>query len=70
MWSKSLSTDHWATFAAANSPSGRTLKENKLVAVEDIMPVSARLIVNQAALKTKRAQVQVLIGALEKAARR
>ena len=49
---------------------GRTLKENKLVAVEEIMPVSARLIVNQAALKTKRAQVQALIGALEKAARR
>ena len=49
---------------------GRTLKENRLVAVEEIMPVSARLIVNQAALKTKRTQVQALIGALEKAARR
>ena len=49
---------------------GRTLKENKLVAVEEIMPISARLIVNQAALKTKRTQVQALIGALEKAARR
>jgi len=49
---------------------GRTLKENNLVAAEEIMPVSARLIVNQAALKTKRAQVQALIGALEKAARR
>ena len=32
--------------------SGRTLKANKLVAVEEIMPVSARLIVSQAALKT------------------
>jgi hypothetical protein len=32
------------------------------------MPVSARLIVNQAALKTKRDQLQGLIGALEKAA--
>ena len=49
---------------------GRTLKENHLVAVEEIMPVSARLIVNQAALKTKRTQVQALIGALQKAARR
>ena len=49
---------------------GRTLKDNHLVAVEEIMPVSARLIVNQAALKTKRAQVQALIAALEKAARR
>jgi ATP phosphoribosyltransferase len=49
---------------------GQTLKANRLVAVEEIMPVSARLIVNQAALKTKRAQLQALISALEKAARR
>ena len=49
---------------------GRTLKANRLVVVEEIMPVSARLIVNQAALKTKRAQLQGLIGALEKAAQR
>src|SRR6185369_4970010 len=49
---------------------GRTLKANRLVAVEDIMPISARLIVNQAALKTKRAALQPLIGALEKAARK
>ena len=49
---------------------GRTLKANRLVAVEEIMPVSARLIVNQAALKTKRTQLQELIGALEKAAQR
>jgi len=49
---------------------GQTLKANRLVAVEEIMPVSARLIVNQAALKTKRTQLQGLIGALEKAARR
>ena len=48
---------------------GRTLKANNLVAVEEIMPVSARLIVNQAALKTKRAQLQSLIAALSKAAR-
>jgi len=49
---------------------GRTLKANNLVAVEEIMPVSARLIVNQAALKTKRAQLQSLIAAFSKAARR
>ena len=49
---------------------GRTLKANRLVAVEEIMPVSARLIVNQAALKTKRAQLQGLISALERAAQR
>ncbi|MSQ55613.1 MAG: ATP phosphoribosyltransferase [Betaproteobacteria bacterium] len=42
---------------------GRTLKENDLVPVEEIMQVSARLIVNQAALKTKRALLQPLIDA-------
>jgi ATP phosphoribosyltransferase len=42
---------------------GRTLRENNLLAVEEIMPVSARLIVNQAALKTKRALLQPLIDA-------
>jgi ATP phosphoribosyltransferase len=48
---------------------GATLRENGLVAVEEIMPVSARLIVNQASLKTKRAQLQPLIDAFAKAAR-
>jgi len=48
---------------------GRTLRANRLVAVEEIMPVSARLIVNQAALKTKRAALQPLIEAFGKAAR-
>jgi ATP phosphoribosyltransferase len=33
---------------------GSTLKANKLVAVEDIMNISSRLVVNQAALKVKR----------------
>jgi ATP phosphoribosyltransferase len=42
---------------------GRTLRENGLVAVEEILPVSARLIVNQAALKTKRGALQPLIDA-------
>ncbi|MFL6572534.1 MAG: ATP phosphoribosyltransferase [Burkholderiales bacterium] len=48
--------------------SGNTLKENDLVPVEEIMPVSARLIVNQAALKTKRAALQPLIEAFARAA--
>ena len=48
---------------------GKTLKANNLEAVEEIMPVSARLIVNQAALKTRRAQLQPLIEAFAKAAR-
>ena len=43
--------------------SGRTLKANGLSAVEEIMPVSARLIVNPAALKTRRARLQPLIDA-------
>jgi ATP phosphoribosyltransferase len=47
---------------------GGTLRANNLVAVEDIMPVSARLIVNQAALKTRRAELQPLIDAFSQAA--
>ena len=49
---------------------GKTLRANDLVQVEDIMPVSARLIVNQAALKTRRAAVQPLVDAFAKAAGR
>jgi ATP phosphoribosyltransferase len=49
--------------------SGKTLRANDLVAVEEIMPVSARLIVNQAALKTRRAALQPLIDAFAQAAR-
>jgi len=47
---------------------GRTLRENGLVAVEEILPISARLIVNQAALKRKRAALQPLIDAFAEAA--
>jgi len=47
---------------------GRTLRANNLRAVEEIMPVSARLIVNQAALKTRRAALQPLIDAFARAA--
>ncbi|MFM9912961.1 MAG: ATP phosphoribosyltransferase [Methylophilaceae bacterium] len=42
---------------------GSTLKANNLVAVEDIMPISSRLIVNQASLKLKREQIQPIIDA-------
>jgi ATP phosphoribosyltransferase len=48
--------------------SGNTLRANDLVAVEEIMPVSARLIVNQAALKTRRAFLQPMIDAFARAA--
>jgi len=47
---------------------GRTLAANGLVAVEEIMPVSARLIVNQAALKTRRAELQPMVEAFARAA--
>jgi ATP phosphoribosyltransferase len=43
--------------------SGATLKANRLLAVEDIMPISSRLIVNQASLKMKRELLQPLIDA-------
>ncbi len=45
--------------------SGATLKANNLVAVEDIMNISARLVVNQAALKTKREWLQPILQAFE-----
>lgn len=46
---------------------GNTLKANDLVAVEDIMPISSRLIVNRAALKTRQGQLQPIIDAFEQA---
>ena len=42
---------------------GSTLKANQLVEVEEIMKISARLIVNQAALKLKREAVRAIIDA-------
>ncbi|MEI6836313.1 MAG: ATP phosphoribosyltransferase [Alcaligenaceae bacterium] len=48
---------------------GNTLKANDLVAVEDIMPISSRLVVNRAALKTRHAQLQPLLDAFEQASR-
>ena len=49
---------------------GNTLKANDLVAVEDIMPISSRLVVNRAALKTRHAQLQPLLDAFERASRK
>jgi len=48
---------------------GGTLRANRLKAVEEIAPISARLIVNQAALKLKRAAIQPLLDAFARAAR-
>lgn len=50
--------------------SGKTLRANNLVPVEDIRPISARLVVNQVALKTRRAELQPLIAAFRGAAAR
>lgn len=44
--------------------SGSTLRANRLTPVEEIVPISARLIVNQAALKLKHAQLQQLLETL------
>ena len=46
---------------------GKTLQANGLVAVEDIMPISARLVVNPGALKLKRDTVKPLIEAIARA---
>jgi ATP phosphoribosyltransferase len=40
---------------------GNTLRVNRLRVVEEIMPVTARLLVNQAALKLKRAAIQPIL---------
>lgn len=42
---------------------GSTLKANNLVEVEDIMPISSRLVVNQASLKLKRELIQPVLEA-------
>ena len=49
---------------------GSTLKANHLVEVEHIMDISARLVVNQAALKLKQAPIRNIIDALGAAVKR
>jgi ATP phosphoribosyltransferase len=44
--------------------SGSTLRANHLVEVEEIMPISSRLIVNQASLKTKSRRLEPLLAAI------
>ncbi|WP_310493750.1 ATP phosphoribosyltransferase [Dechloromonas sp.] len=46
---------------------GGTLKANKLVAVEHIVDISSRLVVNQASLKVKRDTLQPIIDAFARA---
>lgn len=45
---------------------GNTLKANNLVEVEHILDISARLVVNQAALKTKQAAIRHIIDVFAK----
>lgn len=44
---------------------GRTLKDNGLAVTEDVAKVSAKLIVNRTAMKTKREVVQRLLADLD-----
>lgn len=44
---------------------GTTLKENGLAVIEDVAPVSARLIVNPASLKLHKAQIEPLLNGIE-----
>jgi ATP phosphoribosyltransferase len=46
--------------------SGRTLKENGLVVLEEIHNISARLVVNRVSLKTKNKPITNLIDSIEK----
>ncbi len=46
---------------------GNTLRANNLVEVEEIMDISSRLVVNQAALKLKRERLQPILEAFERA---
>lgn len=47
--------------------SGATLKANDLRAVEEIAPISSRLVVNQASLKLKRESIQPMLDAFAQA---
>jgi ATP phosphoribosyltransferase len=49
--------------------SGSTLRANNLVEVEQVAAISSRLIVNQSALKTRRAEIAPLIERIEAATR-
>jgi ATP phosphoribosyltransferase len=45
------------------------LRANHLVEVEEIMQISSRLVVNQAALKLKRAALRPILDAFERASK-
>lgn len=45
---------------------GSTLKENGLEVIEDVAPISARVIVNMASLKLRRAEIEELVENIRK----
>ena len=44
---------------------GTTLKENGLVVLEEVCPISARIIANVASLKMKKAEMERLINKVQ-----
>lgn len=50
--------------------SGNTLRANNLIAVEEVMPISSRLVVNPAALKLKHERLQRMLADFEGAVAR
>ena len=46
---------------------GSTLRENGLEVIEDIIPVSARLIVNVASMKLRKQEIEDLLGRMDQA---
>lgn len=49
---------------------GTTLKENGLEIVEEVCPISARLIVNVASLKLRKREIEALVSQMERETRR
>jgi len=60
--------EHFAAKGVHVVSSGGTLRANNLVEVEEIMQISSRLIVNQAALKLKREALKPFLDAFGRAA--
>ena len=48
---------------------GSTLKENGLEVVEEIFPISARVIVNMASMKLRKDEIEAFLVAMEKASK-
>jgi len=48
---------------------GSTLKENGLAVVEEILPISARVIVNMASMKLRKDEIEAFLVAMEKASK-